>query len=128
MDKALTAADAIAGVHRRSVLAGSGLALAAVAGCSSTETSTPDCQLSHEVVSPSDDHGEPLETYRYENLSDDARTAVDVALEDGHYATTEERMNPPEFRYWDETALYEIRYRNETYLLLTYSSAGCEPR
>ena len=68
-------------MHRRSVLAGSGLALAAlVASCASSDSST-----------------------------------------------TEEQLNPPEFRYWDEATRYEIEYRNETHLLLTYSSEGCEP-
>ena len=117
-------------MHRRSVLAGSGLALAAlVAGCASSDSATPDCQLSHEVLSPSGDGGDPLETYRYETLSDDAQAAFDAALEDedGRYATTEERLHPPEFRYWDEAARYEIEYRNETHLLMTYSGEGCEP-
>ena len=117
-------------MHRRSVLAGSGLALVAVAaGCASSDPSTPDCRLSHEILSGSSNSVEPLETYRYENLSDDARAAFDAALEDedGHFATTEEESNPPEFRYWDETARYEIEYRNETHRLLTYSSEGCEP-
>lgn len=114
-------------MNRRSILAASGFALAgAVVGHSTADDPTPRCKLMHEVVQSSDHYGEPIETYRHEDLGDDARHVFEEALADGGYATADWRLKPDEFRYWDTVAVYNVTYRNETHVLLTYTGAGCE--
>ncbi|WP_135829347.1 hypothetical protein [Halorussus halobius] len=95
----------------------------AAPGDSST---TPECELTHELVEPSDGSVDATETYAYENLSSDARHAFDEVLADGSYSTTNRSLQSSEFRYWDTTTSYNVTYRNETYKLLTYSGSGCE--
>lgn len=87
----------------------------------------PQCKLTHEVVDQPGDYADAIETYEYENLSDEAQHAFDEARANGSYATTDRDRAPPEFRYWDEAAAYNVTYRNQTYKLLTYSGEGCEP-
>ncbi|MFC4541067.1 hypothetical protein ACFO5R_03875 [Halosolutus amylolyticus] len=112
-------------MNRRSILAGVAFS-SVVAGCTADQSSTPTCHLMHEVVGASDDYGDPIETYRYETLSDDARQAFDRALADGSYATTDQHLDPPEFRYWDTSTVYAVHFRSETHVLLTYTGAGCD--
>lgn len=102
----------------------------ASAGCVSTTTpgdpsTTPQCTLIHEVVSPSDDYVDASETYAYEELSRDAQRAFETALDRGNYSTTDRNLTDSEFRYWGTTTSYNITYQNETYKLLTYSGEGC---
>ncbi|SFC11614.1 hypothetical protein SAMN05444422_104353 [Halobiforma haloterrestris] len=100
----------------------------ATAGCAGNEDPPADCRLSHEVVDSSDGYGDPHETYGYGELSDEAKRAVDAALENGSHSTTADDpgSEPPEFRYWDTTTLYAVTRDGETYYLLTYSGEGCQ--
>lgn len=114
-------------MDRRSYLAAVSLALSTLAtGCSSSESAEQDCHLMHEIVEPSDDYGEVIETYRYENLSSDAQQVVEEVVTNGSYATTSQTLEPREFRYWDTTSVYNVSYRNETHVLRTYTGTGCE--
>ncbi|WP_265109662.1 hypothetical protein [Halosolutus halophilus] len=114
-------------MNRQSVLAVTGLAISGVvAGCTADRASTPACHLMHEVVESSADYGATIETYRYENLSSEAQQVFDRAVTDGYYETTNQSLNAPEFRYWDTTAVYDVTYKNETHVLLTYTGEGCE--
>lgn len=114
-------------MNRRSVLTVAGLALSSiVAGCLADGTSTSECHLMHEVVEPSNDYGEVIETYRYEDLSGDAQYVFEETIANGSYATTNQSLEPPEFRYWDTTSVYTITYQNERHTLLTYTGEGCE--
>lgn len=97
-----------------------------IAGCSSDEASESRCHLMHEVVESPAEYGEVIETYRYENLSNEAQHVFEEAVATGSYATTDQNLEPAEFRYWDTLAVYDVIYRNETYGLLTYTGGGCE--
>lgn len=116
-------------MNRRSVLAATGVALSTVvAGCSSQENSPEpdeDCQLIHDVREPSEESDEPVETYRYENLSREAQQVFDEALANGVYSTTNQSLRSEEFRYTGITATYHVIYHNETYVLATYVNEGC---
>lgn len=92
----------------------------------SSDDSTPECKLTHEVVEPSGDYADVTETYTYENLSSDAQHAFEKAVAEGGYSTTNRSLKSSEFRYWDTTTAYNVTYRNETYKLLTYASGKCE--
>lgn len=114
-------------MNRRSFLAAAGLAVScSVAGCSSDDTANPECHLRHEVVESSEDYGEIIETYRYEDLSSDAQRVVEEAVSNGSYSTTAQQLNPTEFRYWDTTTIYNVTYQNKTHVLITYTGEGCE--
>lgn len=114
-------------MNRRSVLACAAIPLSSiVAGCSSDEISAPQCHLMHEVVELSDDYGEVLEEYRYENLSSDAQHVFEETVVSGNYTTTNQSLESEEFRYWDEVTVYNVTYQNETHTLLTYTGEGCE--
>lgn len=113
-------------MNRRSILAGAGVVLTGIlAGCS-FDDATSQCHLMHEAVEPSEDYGEVVETYRYENLSDDARRVFEETLADGNYTTANRSLEPDEFRYWDTVTVYNVTYRNETHTVLTYAGEGCE--
>ena len=113
-------------MNRRSFLAATSLGAAVLtAGCSS-DRSTAECHLTHEVVDSPDDYGEPTESYDYDELSDDAQTVFDETVTDGSYATTNRSLDSPEFRYRDTTTVYNVTKEGETYVILTYTGEGCE--
>jgi hypothetical protein len=113
-------------MNRRSFLAATGLGAAVLtAGCSS-DRSTAECHLMHEVADSPDDYGDPADSYNYDELSDDARTVFDETVTDGSYATTNRSLDSPEFRYRDTTTVYNVTKGDETYVLLTYTGEGCE--
>lgn len=118
-------------MNRRSILAGAGVSLVGtLAGCSFDDGATSQCHLTHEVVESPADYGAVVETYRYEDLSDEARRAFDETLADGSYATANRSLEPDEFRYWDTVTVYNVTSRNETenetHTILTYAGEGCE--
>ncbi|WP_247730437.1 hypothetical protein [Halovivax limisalsi] len=114
-------------MKRRAVLAASGAAFSTVmAGCSvmNTEDFPDNCELIHDVGEPSE-FDAPRETYRYENLSREARQVFDEALVDGSYFTTNQSLRSEELRYEGIRSIYHIIYDNETYGLATYVNEGC---
>lgn len=114
-------------MNRRLVLACVGSTFSSiVAGCSVNNPATAQCRLVHEVVASSDDYGEVLETYSYGDLSGGAQQVFEKAVTNGSYTTTNQRKEPAEFRYWDTTAVYNITYQDQTYVLLTYTGSGCD--
>ncbi|WP_276257068.1 hypothetical protein [Halomontanus rarus] len=122
-------------MNRRSILAGAGVVLTGIlAGCSFDDGAPSQCHLTHEVVESSADYGEVVETYRYEDLSDRARRAVEETLANGSYATANRSLKPGEFRYWDTVTVYNVTSQNgngngdgnETHTILTYAGEGCE--
>jgi len=114
-------------MNRRSILTTTALFVSSgLAGCSSDDSPDPECHLMHELVESPEDYGEPLETYRYEELGSEAQHVFEETITDGSYSTTNRSLEAPEFRYWDTTTVYNVTYQNETHVLLTYSGEGCE--
>ncbi|UTF55635.1 hypothetical protein [Natronosalvus rutilus] len=114
-------------MNRRSYLVAGCLTFSSlVAGCTSDGSAEPECHLMHEVVESSEDYGEVVETYKYEELSSDAQQVVEEAVTNGSYTTTDQNLEPTEFRYWDTTTVYNVTYQNKTHVLLTYTGEGCE--
>jgi hypothetical protein len=114
-------------MKRRSVLGTVALLVSSgTAGCLSDGGSGPQCQLMHEIVESPEDYADPIETYRYEELSSDAQQVFEEAVTHGSYSTKNRTLEPAEFRYWDTTTVYNVTYQNETYVLLTYTGSGCE--
>jgi len=114
-------------MNRRSVLGTVGfLVSSGTAGCLSDKGSEPQCQLMHEIVESPEDYADPVGTYRYEELSNDAQHLFEEAVTHGSYSTTNKTLEPAEFRYWDTTTVYNVTFQNETYVLRTYTGSGCE--
>lgn len=114
-------------MNRRSILVTAAfLVSSTLAGCVSDRGTDSRCQLMHEVVESPEDYGAVLETYQYEKLSSDAQQVFDEAVTHGSYSTTNQTLEPAEFRYWDTTTVYNVTYQSETHVLLTYTGAGCE--
>lgn len=130
--------------RRRFLLLGS---LAATSGCSllggerpdATRTDLPtptddgrdtlsppgDCKLRHNTFNKDRDHG-IAESYDFTELSDRAKTYFLGAKRDGaQYVIEDTDLAPPEYAYTDVVTKYEIRYDGATYILGTWSGAGC---
>lgn len=110
---------------RRFVLEFVALGTAALsAGCGSVIGD--NCHLVHNIGM----HGghQIKARYKYENLSQPAKTAFDGALEnDGRdfYVENTDENNPPEFEYGDVLNYYEIEKNDEVYVLATSTDQGC---
>ena len=114
-------------MNRRSILAITAFVVSSsVAGCASGNSSDSQCHYMHEVVESPEDYGEAVESYRYEELSSKAQQVIETTVTEGSYSTANRSLEPPEFRYWDTTTVYNVTYQNETHVLLTYSGEGCE--
>lgn len=116
---------------RRSTLLRAGVAVLVVgslAGCTvpGSDGTGAQCHRTHELVSADGSTVEPAETYAYEELSDDAQRAVDEVRRNGSFATANESFDPPEFRYGDTTAIYEVTASEETVRIRTYGGEGCD--
>jgi hypothetical protein len=114
-------------MDRRSILTTVALVVSGgIAGCSSEDSADPQCHLMHEVVTSPENYGEAVETYRYEELGSKAQQVVEKTVTEGSYSTANRSLEPPEFRYWDTTTVYNITYQNQTHVLITYTGEGCE--
>lgn len=114
-------------MHRRSVLSCSATALSnLVAGCTFDNPSSAPYHLMHEVADRADDSGEVHETYRFDDLSQEAQVVVEETLEDGFFETPDQSLNSEEFRYREEATVYTVTYQKETYTLLTYTGEDCK--
>lgn len=63
---------------------------------------------------PSEEHGEPAETYRYEDLSREAQHVFDEARQNGLYFTQSQSLRAEEFQYRGISSYHIITYQNET--------------
>lgn len=89
-------------MNRRSALLASGVALSTVVtGCLSEDDasdSSSQCRLQHMVEDSSEETDAPEETYRYEDLSEEAGQVFDEALaNNGFYTTTNQSLRAKEF-------------------------------
>ncbi|MFC3957519.1 hypothetical protein [Halovivax cerinus] len=107
--------------------------LLVLAGCSvpygigpSPSDDPSDCTLHHDLVEEADNYADPIETYQYDTMSSEARHVFVETREQGSYTTSNSSRNSQEFRYGDETSVYNVTYENEEYTLVTYTSEGCE--
>ncbi|MDZ7730998.1 MAG: hypothetical protein U5K37_08870 [Natrialbaceae archaeon] len=112
-------------MRRRTALAGIVFA-SGLAGCSSSQPAPSSCKRVHERVSDPENYQEPLASYTYSNVSQAAQRVIEETVTTGSYALTDPDTEPEEFRYWDETTVYEVSYENETHVLVTYTGSGCE--
>lgn len=106
-----------------------GLILAGCTGYSAEpeqSASKKACELRHEVSEEERYGGYQGEGITFGNLSEQGQNVFLKALDQGHYSFTYNGTNnPPDFSYSDQTAIYEVSYHDEQYVLTTYTDTGC---
>lgn len=91
------------------------------------ERETTRYELGHEVWKKEKFGGYHGEEVQFGELSDQGQDVSSKASNQGGHSVVYNTTNkPPDFRYSDETTTYNVTCQDNQYVLLTYTSSGCD--